>query len=118
MPTSRRNVEDIQMCFDLFSKHVKLYPIRSATTRTCSNPTTSNTAPIRKLLYQTVLPRSPRLNGNKPYRGKILRGQPKRALYARAKYIFQNILSRVWVTKTRVWIGESVYWIFTSRNYN
>jgi hypothetical protein len=30
----------------------------------------------------------------------------------------QYILSRVSVTKTRVWIGESVYWIFTSRNYN
>jgi hypothetical protein len=27
------------------------------------------------------------------------------------------ILSRVSVTKTLVWIGESVYWIFTSRNY-
>jgi hypothetical protein len=27
-------------------------------------------------------------------------------------------LSRVSVTKTRVWNGESVYWIFTSRNYN
>jgi hypothetical protein len=24
-----------------------------------------------------------------------------------------NVLSRVSVTKTRVWIGESVYWIFT-----
>jgi hypothetical protein len=28
------------------------------------------------------------------------------------------ILSRVSVTKTRVWIGESVYWMFTSRSYN
>jgi hypothetical protein len=32
-----------------------------------------------------------------------------------SQYAF--ILSRVGVTKTRVWIGESVYWIFTSRNY-
>jgi hypothetical protein len=31
--------------------------------------------------------------------------------------IYIYILSRVSVTKTRVWIGESVYWIFTS-NYN
>jgi hypothetical protein len=28
------------------------------------------------------------------------------------------ILSPVSVTKARVWIDESVYWIFTSRNYN
>jgi hypothetical protein len=28
------------------------------------------------------------------------------------------VLSRVSVAKTRVWIGESVYWIFPSRNYN
>jgi hypothetical protein len=39
-----------------------------------------------------------------------------------AHFILTNsatiILSRVSVTKTRVWIGESVYWIFTSRNYN
>jgi hypothetical protein len=28
-----------------------------------------------------------------------------------------NILSRVSLTKTRVWIGESVYWMFTSRDY-
>jgi hypothetical protein len=28
------------------------------------------------------------------------------------------ILLRVLVTKARVWIGESVYRIFTSRNYN
>jgi hypothetical protein len=26
------------------------------------------------------------------------------------------VLSRVSVTKPRVWIGESVYWIFISRN--
>jgi hypothetical protein len=32
--------------------------------------------------------------------------------------VFYLILSRVSVTKARVWIGESVYWIFTSRNYN
>jgi hypothetical protein len=29
-----------------------------------------------------------------------------------------KVLSRVSVTKTLVWIGESVYWIVTSRNYN
>jgi hypothetical protein len=27
-------------------------------------------------------------------------------------------LSRFSVTKTRVWIGESQYWIYTTRNYN
>jgi hypothetical protein len=27
-----------------------------------------------------------------------------------------NILSRVTVTKTRVWIGNSIYWILTGRN--
>jgi hypothetical protein len=30
----------------------------------------------------------------------------------------QSVLSRVSVIKTRFWIGESVYWFFTSRNYN
>jgi hypothetical protein len=39
------------------------------------------------------------------------------------KYIHETttdavILSRVSVTKKRVWISESVYCIFTSRNYN
>jgi hypothetical protein len=29
-----------------------------------------------------------------------------------------RIMSRVSETKTQVWIGESVYWIFTSRNNN
>jgi hypothetical protein len=29
-----------------------------------------------------------------------------------------QVLSRISVIKTRVWIGESVYWNFTSRNYN
>jgi hypothetical protein len=28
------------------------------------------------------------------------------------------ILSRVTVTYTLFWIGESVYWLFTRRNYN
>jgi hypothetical protein len=28
----------------------------------------------------------------------------------------KNILPRVLVNKTRVWIGESIYWIFISRN--
>jgi hypothetical protein len=28
------------------------------------------------------------------------------------------ILSRVTVTKTRVWIGNWIYWILTVRNYN
>jgi hypothetical protein len=31
---------------------------------------------------------------------------------------FLKIPSRVSKTKTRDWIGESVYWIFTSRTYN
>jgi hypothetical protein len=29
-----------------------------------------------------------------------------------------RLLSSVSVTKARVWIGELVYWILTSRNYN
>jgi hypothetical protein len=33
-------------------------------------------------------------------------------------YVLYNLLSRVSVTKTRVWIAESVYWIFARRNYN
>jgi hypothetical protein len=33
-------------------------------------------------------------------------------------YIYIYTLSRVSVTKTRFWTGESVYWIFTIRNYN
>jgi hypothetical protein len=33
-------------------------------------------------------------------------------------YLCVYILSRAIVTKTRVWFGESVYWTFTSRNYN
>jgi hypothetical protein len=32
-------------------------------------------------------------------------------------YINQTILSLVLVTCNGVWIGESIYWIFTSRNY-
>jgi hypothetical protein len=40
-------------------------------------------------------------------------------IYARtAIVILLFILSRVSVTETRVWIGELVYWIFTSRNYS
>jgi hypothetical protein len=27
-------------------------------------------------------------------------------------------LSRVWVTKMRVWIGNWIYWILTGGNYN
>jgi hypothetical protein len=33
-------------------------------------------------------------------------------------YIYSFILSHILVTSRRVWIGESIYWIFTSRNYN
>jgi hypothetical protein len=28
------------------------------------------------------------------------------------------VLARVLVAKDGVWIGESIYWIFLSRNYN
>jgi hypothetical protein len=40
-------------------------------------------------------------------------------LHLKLNYYFTlYLLSRVSVTKTRVWIGESVYSIFTTRNYD
>jgi hypothetical protein len=33
-------------------------------------------------------------------------------------WFFKLILSPISVTKTRGWKGESVYWIFSSRNFN
>jgi transposase InsO family protein len=35
--TSHRGVKYILVCYDVFSKHVTLYPLRAATTRTCLN---------------------------------------------------------------------------------
>lgn len=40
LPTGRGGVKYILVCLDLFSKHVKLYPIKSATTRACLNKLT------------------------------------------------------------------------------
>jgi len=37
LPTSRSNVKYIFVCYDVFSKYVKLYPIKSATTNACIN---------------------------------------------------------------------------------
>jgi hypothetical protein len=38
-------------------------------------------------------------------------------IYSKEADVEVNVLSSALVTKTRVWIGESVYWIFTSHNY-
>jgi hypothetical protein len=37
LPTSRGNVKFIFVCYDMFTKHVKLYALRSATTKSCLN---------------------------------------------------------------------------------
>jgi len=37
LPTSRSGVKYILVCYDVFSKHVKLYPLKTATTRSCLN---------------------------------------------------------------------------------
>jgi hypothetical protein len=37
LPTSRGNVRYIFVCYDVFSKYVKLYPLKSATTKACLN---------------------------------------------------------------------------------
>jgi ribonuclease HI len=37
LPTSRAGVKYILVCYDVFSKHVKLYPLRAATTKACLN---------------------------------------------------------------------------------
>jgi hypothetical protein len=34
-----------------------------------------------------------------------------------AIYYITSILSRITVTKTRVWIGNCIYWILIGRNY-
>jgi hypothetical protein len=39
LPTSRAGVKHIPVCYDVFSKHVKLYPLRAATKKTCLNKT-------------------------------------------------------------------------------
>lgn len=36
-PTSRSGVKYILVCYDMFSKHVKLYPLKAATTKSCLN---------------------------------------------------------------------------------
>jgi hypothetical protein len=42
LPTGRAGVKYILVCLDVFSKHVKLYPLRSATTKSCLNKLTSH----------------------------------------------------------------------------
>ena len=42
LPTSRRGVKYILVCYDVFSKHVKLYPLKAATTRACLNKLTNH----------------------------------------------------------------------------
>jgi hypothetical protein len=37
LPTSHGGVKYILVCYDVFSKHVKLYPLRAATTNACLN---------------------------------------------------------------------------------
>jgi len=37
LPTSRSGVKYILVCYAVFSKHVKLYPLKAATTRACLN---------------------------------------------------------------------------------
>ena len=37
LPTSRSGVKYILVCYDVFSKHVKLYPLKGATTKACLN---------------------------------------------------------------------------------
>jgi hypothetical protein len=49
---------------------------------------------------------------------KRIRGKKRRLWKESSEVATGIILSRVSVTKTRVWIGDSVYWIFTSHNYN
>jgi hypothetical protein len=42
LPTGRAGVKYILVCLDVFSKHVKLYPLRSATTKSCLGKLTSH----------------------------------------------------------------------------
>jgi len=37
LPTLRGNIRYIFLCYDAFSKYVKLYPLKSATTKACLN---------------------------------------------------------------------------------
>jgi transposase InsO family protein len=37
LPKPRAEVKYILMCFDVFSKHVNLYPLKAATTKACLN---------------------------------------------------------------------------------
>jgi ribonuclease HI len=37
LPASRAGVKYILVCYDVFSKHVKLYPLKAATTKACLN---------------------------------------------------------------------------------
>jgi len=37
LPTSRGNARYIFVCYDVFAKHVKLYPLKSTTTKACLN---------------------------------------------------------------------------------
>jgi hypothetical protein len=37
LPTSRAGVKCVLVCYDLFSKHVNLYPLKAAATKACLN---------------------------------------------------------------------------------
>ena len=37
LPTSHAGVKYILVCYDVFSKHIKLYPLKAATTKACLN---------------------------------------------------------------------------------
>jgi hypothetical protein len=45
LPTGRAGVKYILVCLDVFTKHVKLYPLRAATTRACLNKLTNHYFP-------------------------------------------------------------------------
>jgi len=42
LPTSRGGVKYILVCYDVFSKHMKLYPLKAATTKACLNKMTNH----------------------------------------------------------------------------
>ena len=51
LPTSRGGVKYILVCYDVFSKHVKLYPLKAATTKACLNKL------INKYFVEVITPK-------------------------------------------------------------
>jgi hypothetical protein len=45
LPVGRGGVRYILVCLDMFSKHIKLYPLRAATTKACLNKLTTDYLP-------------------------------------------------------------------------